>query len=185
MTATVDARVVRTRNDVLGAALRVLVERGRDAVTHPAVARSAGYSRATVYKHWPSREVLVQEALLRVRGHPHHSPTGELRGDLVGELCALRAGAQLQRTDRALAALADLAPAAPALAAVRDRLAADGERGVRELLAPVLDGPALDAATAMLCGAVLHGALAQDRPLADDVVVAAVDLLLRGLPAAR
>ena len=88
------------------------------------------------------------------------------------------------RWERRPGRLADLAPAAPELAAVRDRLAADGERGVRELLAPVLDGPALGAATAMLCGAVLHGALAQDRPLADDVVVAAVDLLLRGLPAA-
>ena len=59
-----DARVVRTRNDVSRAALHVLTEQGWDAVTHAHLARTAGYSRATLYKHWPTRTDLITSTIV-------------------------------------------------------------------------------------------------------------------------
>ena len=86
----VDPRVVRTRRDVLRAAIEVLIEDGWDAVTQPNVARAAGYSKATVYAHWPDRMNLLRDAFAGFGSMPHHAPTGDLRTDLVGELISFR-----------------------------------------------------------------------------------------------
>jgi hypothetical protein len=55
---------------------------------------------------------------------------------------------------------------------------------VRRLLAQVLHGPELEAAALMLCGSVLHSALMHGRLPDDEVVAAAVDLVLRAARAA-
>lgn len=177
----VDARVVRTRNDVLRTALQVLIDEGRDAVTHRHVAQVAGYSRATLYAHWPSRADLFRDAFTRLDALPHHAVTGDLRADLVAELTTFRTAMREHHLDRALAVLSDLAATDPNLAAIRDTLVVNGERVVRELLAPVLVGVDLEAATRMLCGAVLHSALLHGQPPDDDLIAATVDLTLSGL----
>ena len=176
----VDARVVRTRNDVLRSALDILTDEGRDAVTHQHLAQVAGYSRATLYKHWPTRADLLREAFARMRDAPHHTPTGELRSDLIGELTAFRSVIEQRRIDRALAALAEFATFHPEMTEVRDDVATDGERVLRGILATTLDGPELDAAILMLSGAVLNAAMMHGRPPSDDVIAAAVDIVLRG-----
>lgn len=179
--ATVDPRVVRTRNDVLAAAIHVLLEQGWDAVTQPRVARAAGYSKATVYAHWPQRADLVRDALSRFGEMPHHEATGDLRADLIGELVSFRQGMLAHRLDRVLAVLAERAASAPELVDVRDAFVADGERPMREQLSTVLSGARLEAATVMLCGLVLDAALLHGSPPEDDVLEAAVDLVLHGI----
>ena len=176
-----DARVVRTRNDVSRAALTVLTEHGSDAVTHARLAQAAGYSRATLYKHWPARTDLLRLAFARLDDMPHHVPTGDLRTDLIAEVTTFRTGMEAQRLHRALCALADLAATDPEMVEVRDRLVGDGERLVRRLLSPMLQGTELEAATLMLCGAVLHSALLHGLLPEDDVIAASVDLVLRGV----
>lgn len=177
----VDPRVLRTRNDVLGAAIRLLLDEGWDAVTQPRVARAAGYSKATVYAHWPERADLVRDALARFGDMPHHEPTGDLRADLIGELVSFREGMIRHRLDRVLAVLAERSPAVPELVEMRTAFVADGERPMRERLATVLSGARLEAATVMLCGLVLDAALLHGTPPADDVIEAAVDLVLHGI----
>ena len=108
-----DARVVRTRHDVLNAALRVLLDEGWEAVTQPYLARVSGYSRATIYKHWPTRALLLQEAFTHLADMPHHTPTGDLRFDLIAELTAFRTAMAEHRLDRALAVLIDLTAFSP------------------------------------------------------------------------
>lgn len=175
-----DARVVRTRNDVLGAALAVLLDEGWQALTQPHLAEVSGYSRATVYKHWPTRTLLLQETFTHLADMPHHTPTGDLRADLIAELTTFRTAMAEHGLDRALAVLADLTASVPEMRAVRDELVRDGERVVRELLSTIAAGPELEAATLMLCGAVLHSALLHGRLPADDVIAATVDRTLRG-----
>jgi AcrR family transcriptional regulator len=177
----VDPRVVRTRNDILRTTLQVLLDEGWDAVTHQHVAKVAGYSKATVYNHWRSRADLVRDAFMRLRDMPHHVPTGDLRTDLIEEVTTFRTGMEEQRLDRALCALVNLTDAAPDLDEVRIRLVTDGEHVVRELLASVLEGSELEAATRMLCGAVLHSAMMHGSPPGDDVIASAVDLTLRAV----
>jgi AcrR family transcriptional regulator len=176
-----DARVIRTRNDILRSAIDVLTSEGPDAVTHHRLAEVAGYSRATIYKHWPSREALFLDAFSYRPSGAHSVPTGDLRADLIAELTMFRQGMERQRLDRALAALAALTTSIPELAAVRDRLVAEGERVLLELLTPVAHGTRLEAAMRMLSGSVLQNALLHGQLPSDEVIEATVDLLLRGL----
>lgn len=178
---TVDPRVVRTRNDVLRATLDLLIDEGLESVTHQRVALAAGYARATIYAHWPARADLLREALTRFVDVPHHTPTGDLRTDLVQELISFRTAMRDHRLDRVLAVLVDLTASVPEMVEIRDRLVSNGERTMRALLEPVLHGAELEAATLTLCGAVLHGALMHGRPPEDDVIESAVDLMLCGL----
>jgi hypothetical protein len=90
---------------------------------------------------------------------------------------------QHDRLDRALTVLADLAASNAELAEVRDRLVADGERVLRQVLASRPDDPEREAALLMLCGAVLYSALLHGRLPGDDVIGASVDIVLRGLSA--
>ena len=183
--AAVDARVVRTRNDILAMALRVMAEEGREAVTHPHLARLAGYSRATVYKHWPTRDDLLRDAYVWLQDMPHHRPTGDLRADLIAELTMFRTAIRLHRLDRLLAVLADLAASNPQMADLRDQMVRDGEAVIRTLLAQVAQGRRLEAAVLMLTGLVLNAALLHHGPPDDETVGEAVDLALAGLADGR
>lgn len=174
----IDPRITRTRNDVLAVALRVVVEDGAGTVTHANVARIAGYSKVTLYKHWPTRSDLLRDALQGVGDVAHHTPTGDLRADLIAEVSVYRREMELNQLDRALAVLVDLIKTMPELAAVRDKLVTDGERIVRELLAPHLRGAELDAATLMLVGGILQSALMHGEYPSDAVIAASVDLVL-------
>lgn len=175
----VDPRVVRTHNDVLEAALRVMVDEGHQAVTHQHVADVAGYSKATVYAHWRDRHDLLRGAFTRLVHAPHHDPTGDVRADLVAELLAFRTALDEHRLDRALAALVELTAFVPGMAGVRDELVTEGERVLRGLLEPVLHGTEREAAVLMLSGAVLYPAFLHGRLPDDDAIAASVDLVLR------
>jgi hypothetical protein len=68
------------------------------------------------------------------------------------------------------------------MAAIRDRINGDGQRPIRTMLGQVFEGSRLQAATSMLSGVVacptmMFGALPDD-----DVIEAAVDLVLTGAP---
>jgi hypothetical protein len=66
-------------------------------------------------------------------------------------------------------------------AAVRDKLVAEGERVLLQLLTPLAHGSELEAAMRMLSGSVLQSALLHGQLPGDEVIAATVDLLLRGL----
>lgn len=166
----VDARILRTRHDVVQAAISIVISDGLDAVTQPNVARRAGYSKATLYAHWPDRFDLIRDAFTMLGEVPHHVPTGDLRSDLIGELQGFRNAMQVHRLDRVLAVLAEGSTAWPELVSVRDQFVADGERPIRSLLSRQLRGARLDAAVLMLCGAVVHSALMHGRLPSDSVI---------------
>ena len=176
-----DARVARTRADVSRAALQVLTGEGADALTHAHVAEIAGYSKTTLYTHWPSRVELIMLALDAIGDFPHQEPTGELRIDLIGELRIFRQAVTDFRLDQILSVMAQWA-SVDEMAAIRDRINGDGQRPIRTMLGQVFEGSRLQAATSMLSGVVacptmMFGALPDD-----DVIEAAVDLVLNGAP---
>jgi AcrR family transcriptional regulator len=69
--------------DVLAATRQLLVEGGYQQTTIAAVARRAGVGAPTIYRRWPRREALIEDAAF---GHsqpaPVPLPTGDLRADL-------------------------------------------------------------------------------------------------------
>jgi AcrR family transcriptional regulator len=176
-----DARIVRTRADVARTAFDVLVEEGSEALTHARVAERAGYSKTTLYKHWPSRSDLAVMALEAVRDFQHPERTGDIRADLIGELTAFRRGVLDLRLDRVLSAMAQWATA-DTMSRIRNEINAEGQRPIRAILAEAFEGPQLDAAVSMLSGVVACPSLMFGTVPEDDVIEAAVDMVLRGAP---
>ncbi len=176
---TEDARIVRTRADIARTAFNVLVEEGAEALTHARVAERAGYSKTTLYKHWPARSDLAATALEALRDFKHHQPTGDIRADLVGELTTFRQGMLDLRLDLVLSAMAQWATL-DIMQRVRTEINAEGQRPIRVILEQEFDGAELEAAISMLSGVVACPSLMFGTVPGDDVIEAAVDMVLRG-----
>jgi AcrR family transcriptional regulator len=73
------------RKAILAAARDLLLEHGLTAVSMDAVAERAGASKATIYRWWPSKELLALDALFSQwdPGPPETQDTGSLAGDLL------------------------------------------------------------------------------------------------------
>jgi AcrR family transcriptional regulator len=173
-----DARVARTRADVARATLRILNEEGSEAITHARVADLAGYSKTTVYTHWPARVDLITLAIESLGEMPHHRRTGELRADLIEELKVFRSGIIELRLDRVLASMAQWASQGQ-IKELRDKVNSDGQRQMCAMLGEVFAGAELDAAVSMLTGVVACPSLMYGTLPDDDIIGAAVDMVLR------
>lgn len=96
--------------EILDAAVAELGAVGYDRMTMDAVARRAGASKATLYRHWPGKADLVVDALRHMRGDVDDVPdTGTLRGDLlslVSHLCSPVTDDQLAATRGLISACA-------------------------------------------------------------------------------
>jgi AcrR family transcriptional regulator len=172
-----DARVARTRADVARAALEVLTTEGSDAVTHARVAELAGYSKTTLYAHWPGRLDLIAMAIETLGDMPHHELTGDLRADVIAELQVFRNAIDELRLDRILAGMAQWA-SVEQMAQIRNKVNTDGQHQMYEMLSDRFSGPALEAVVQMLTGVVACPALMYGRLASDDVITAAVDIVL-------
>ena len=177
-----DARVARTRADVARAALEVVTREGSESVTHARVAELAGYSKTTLYTHWPARIDLIIMAIEALGEMPHHERTGDLRADVIAELQVFRTAVEELRLDRVLAGMAQWA-SDEQMALVRCKVNTDGQHQMFEMLGEVFSGAGLDAAVSMLTGVVACPSL-MFGTLPDDVVIeTAVDMVLKSASA--
>ncbi|HLG92531.1 MAG TPA: TetR/AcrR family transcriptional regulator C-terminal ligand-binding domain-containing protein [Acidimicrobiales bacterium] len=133
-----DPRVERTRGSALRAAHELFDEGGCAAVTHAAVAARSGVGRATLYRHWPTQEMLVLDVVRQSHAEDPFEPTGELRKDLYELLDRFRVRLLDPAAERHMAATIERATADPGFAEVRASLtAAFSEPLVRVLKAAV------------------------------------------------
>jgi AcrR family transcriptional regulator len=84
-------RSARAHADVLDAAAHLFADRGIDGTSMDAIATTSGVSKATIYKHWPDKDALCLEVMLRVHGRdrdavPPNIDSGNLRADLIAVL---------------------------------------------------------------------------------------------------
>ncbi len=80
------ARSKEAHERVLRAALALFGERGIDATSMDAIARSSGVSKATIYNHWTNKEVLLMDVMLMVNGldrDPEDVDSGDVCNDLA------------------------------------------------------------------------------------------------------
>ncbi|MFI2485804.1 TetR/AcrR family transcriptional regulator [Promicromonospora kroppenstedtii] len=151
-----DPRVARTRRDVVGATSALLLEEGWDAVTHAEVARRAGYSKATVYAHWPTRLDLIRASIDQICDEADHpAPTGDLRADLRAALADFADDLTRGHLDRLLAGVVERAHNNEVVGRLRTRLYETGTSGMRAILAAHVEERDIDPALALLTGAVL------------------------------
>lgn len=175
-----DARVARTRADVARVALDVLTSQGSEAITHARIAEIAGYSKTTLYAHWPARIDLITMAIESIGEMPHHQRTGDLRSDIIEELKVFRTGILDLRLDRVLASMAQWA-SDEQMRQVRDKVNTDGQRQMIEMLGEVCSGATLEAAVSMLTGVVACPSLMYGTLPDDGIIEAAVDIVLNSV----
>src|SRR3569833_1547302 len=68
---------------ILAAAVDLTREGGYDALAMDAVAARAGVGKATVYRYWPNKEMLMAEAVEAIVRSAPAADTGSVEGDLL------------------------------------------------------------------------------------------------------
>ena len=82
-------RSEHARRKVLKAALDLMAERGIEGTSMDEIVRLSGVSKATVYKHWPNKELLYMEAIATLSGKTPDFNSGNPRADVVDFLSHL------------------------------------------------------------------------------------------------
>ena len=81
------ARSLRVHESALRATRELLAEGGLAAATVDAISARSGVSKATIYKHWPSRTAVAAEAFGRIMADALPMPdTGSAAGDFTAHL---------------------------------------------------------------------------------------------------
>jgi AcrR family transcriptional regulator len=174
---------------ILRATLELLSESGYDQLTIDAVAARARCSKATIYRRWPGKAVLVITAVRRHASEPAAAlpDTGSLRSDLLAALQGMRASLAGQDAALLLGLLIAMRRDPELALAVREQVL-DAKREVfsAAISRAIIRGDApatTDAALlAEICSAVLFSRLlVTGEPLDDPFVQHLVDAIL--LPA--
>jgi AcrR family transcriptional regulator len=176
---------------ILDAVIPMIQEVGYDAFSMEALAARSGVSKATIYRHWGSKEDLAVEAAHRFVARIATPDTGSLRGDLVA---ALVSDATLHSDPQTPALLASLAAAmarSPRIAeAVRGGFVFSREQALVAILTRAIARRELRAnldiplAVQMCAGTLLYRTLIAGERSDAGLVRRLVDMLLGGLPGA-
>ncbi len=178
------SRGAGARQRVLRAALAVLEEDGLAGFTMEAVARRAGASKTTLYRHWTSPGALMIDAM-DATFHPFPVPdTGSVAGDVAALLAAQVRLLQSTPFPRLIAAFAAAATRDPALAGMhadltgrrREPMIAVLERGRDRGELPGDLDPEL--VTDLLTSPFFYRRLIAHRPIPPDMVAAVIAQVL-------
>jgi AcrR family transcriptional regulator len=181
-----DPRIERTRRVVLEAAIALLIEGGYAAVTMEAVAVASGVAKSTIYRHWPSRVELVNDAFLELKPALLVPPPGDVRERLVVVLEDLAQTVADSPWSACLPTLIEAAEREPAARQLHARLCIAGRQSLADLLDEgVSDGqlpPDLDTQliAEALSGPIILRRLMTGDPLPPEQVRHLVDQVLGG-----
>jgi AcrR family transcriptional regulator len=181
-------RSLRVHEAAVDATRALLAEGGLPAATMDAVAARSGVSKATLYKHWPSRTAVAAEAFGRQLADAVPLPdTGTTAGDLAEQL-RLVSRFYASHEGRVFAQLLAACVADPGgaaffrawfLAGRRTAVATLWQRGVDR--GDVRPGVDVDTATDLLFGPLVFRLLTGHLPLTDEASAALADAALHGL----
>jgi AcrR family transcriptional regulator len=132
--SVLDRRVRRSRERVLTSAFDLLGERGVSGFTIDEVASRSGVAKTTIYRHWPSREVLVLEAATRLSAAVEVPDTGSVQGDVVAILNNLGDLLGTARWASVVPSIVDVAERDPEFAVVHGRIQRGHAAPLREVL---------------------------------------------------
>jgi AcrR family transcriptional regulator len=182
-------RSERARHAILNAAADLLLLRGLDAVSMDAVAESAGVSKATIYRWWPSKQMLALDALLdwATAAAPPRD-TGSLRGDVLALVRPWVREIRRRPFGRVIAAFVNEAQSDPEFAdAYRTRFVEPRREAMRAVLARAAERGEVpveldvEVALDLIYGAVYHRLLHGHAALTEHFAREVVDLALNGI----
>ena len=184
----VKPRSIKVHEAAVDATRDLLAEGGLPAATIDAIAARSGVSKATLYKHWPSRTAVAAEAFGRdMADAVPPSDTGTTAGDLAEQVLLVSrfyASAEGTVFSQLLAAtVTDEGGAAYFrawfLAGTRKPIAAIWQRGLErgDVRADVDSDTVVD----LLFGPLVYRLLTGHLPLTDEAAAAVADAALHGL----
>jgi len=186
-------RSEKARHAILDAAAELLLLRGLGAVSMDAVAERAGVSKATIYRWWPSKEMLALDALLDwAASTAPPRDTGSLRGDVLALIRPWVREIRRRPFGPVIAAFVNKAQADPEFAdAYRTHFVEPRREAMRAVFARAAERgevPAdldVEVALDLIYGAVYHRLLHGHAKLTDRFARDVVDLALNGILTAR
>jgi AcrR family transcriptional regulator len=187
-------RSEEARLAILDTTAELLLERGLAGASMDTVAERAGVSKATIYRWWPSKEILALEAVYRAWSDVDASEpdTGSLRSDLRAMLLPWARQVRQRPYGRVIAAFVTEAQTNPAFEEqYRTRFVEPRRQQGRAAFAraagrgEIPTAVNVDVALDMLYGPLYHRLLHRHAPLTDRFVADVIDAVLRGLPTPR
>jgi AcrR family transcriptional regulator len=187
VTTEAQARGLAFVRPVLEITLAELAEQGYERLSIPRIAQLAGVNKTSIYRRWPSKLELVQEAVHAAMRHTQDVPdTGSLRGDLLALAQAVAAFMQ-SPVGQAVVRMV-ISQAHPELRALAGAAYAQaGQEGpwlvmqravLRGELAPETDASLM---LFTLAGGLMHRVFVEQRPADAAFVQQLVDLLLKAV----
>ena len=121
--ASLDPRVLVSRERVLTTTLDLLTEAGLDELTIDEISRRSGVAKTTIYRHWPNRSALVIDACLRMTDGEEAPPdTGSLDGDVRAILTHIAESLTTARWSSIVPSIVDAAEHDPAFADIHSQI---------------------------------------------------------------
>lgn len=130
----INPRVLRTQDRVLTVAREILLDDGPAALTYTTLTRRSGITRATLYKHWPTRQALLAAVVLTGPDVPYPAPGPDPRTVISAFLLSLRDGLSDPPTASSLLTVAAQAPHDPASATALTTILDDRRAALNTLL---------------------------------------------------
>jgi TetR/AcrR family transcriptional regulator of autoinduction and epiphytic fitness len=184
--AELDPRVERSRRVILGAVLDELGEVGYGALTIEAVAARAGVGKSTIYRHWPGKLELVEDAFRTLKAPVAVPDHGSLRERVVAVVEQVACLVAESTYSSCMPALIDAAERDPNVRDFHSRFSAERRAALVGLLRDAVQTGELPATTDpelladALVGPILLRRLMLAQPVGPEIARALVDQLLPG-----
>jgi AcrR family transcriptional regulator len=179
-----DPRIERSRRVILEAVLEELGEVGYGALTIEGVAARAGVGKSTIYRHWPGKLALVEDAFRTLKAQAIIPDTGPIRDRIIAFLEQLATLVEESTYSACMPALIDAAERDPQVRAFHCEFSAERRAVLVDVLRdatahgelPTDSDPELLADA--LVGPIVMRRLMSHEPFAPDLVPALVDQVL-------
>ena len=183
-----DPRVERSRQVILEATLTELAERGYGPLTIEGVAARAGVGKATVYRHWPGKLALVEDAV-RTLKPSHDPPAGSSpRAELAEMFRNLARWTAESPWSSCIPAIIEAAERDPAVRESHHRFTSERRQRAADLVRQAIEAgevrPDVDPALAAeaMAGPIFYRRLMTPEPFDPDAVEGLLDLVLGPAP---
>ncbi len=187
MIAPLLSRAERVREQVLDATVALVAEVGVERTSIDEVASRSGVAKSTIYRHFPSKQVLVIEAVHTCMSIPTVTDSGSLRDDLISCFSGMTRATYEGKLGSMQLSLMDAAQRDPELGRLL-RAQTDQKRrfatAVLERAVAAGDLPAdvdIELLVTLLSGPLVYTKLVRLQPVTNELIVAVVDTVLAGI----
>lgn len=129
-----DPRIERSRRVVLSAALELLGEVGYGGLTVEGVAARAGVGKSTIYRHWPGKLELIEDAIRVLKSDFQPPPAGPVRDRVIALLRQVSTNLAGSTWSKCLPAIIDAAERDPEVLRIHRRVTCERREFLMELL---------------------------------------------------